>query len=76
MFRDYDFGFDEVVFFLLSLAFVSLFVWMGYEIYRNGFPISTVHTSWTTKKCVRVLPFQSSFSCENLPPKYHHVWVE
>lgn len=36
-----------------------------------------VHFSYATDECVRVINYaDSQFSCENLPTKFNHVWVQ
>lgn len=34
--------------------------------------------SYSTNECVKVLNYAEgdNYSCENLPRKFHHVWVE
>ena len=34
--------------------------------------------SYSTGECVKVLNYEEgdNYSCENLPSKYHHVWVK
>jgi hypothetical protein len=44
--------------------------------------IPDVHESYTTRECVRVVNHDSiffgtsSYSCELLPSKFNHVWVQ
>lgn len=37
-----------------------------------------VHFSYSTDECVKVLNYVEgdNYSCENLPSKFNHVWVE
>jgi len=34
--------------------------------------------SYETQECVKVLNYEKedNYSCENMPPRYYHVWVE
>jgi len=34
--------------------------------------------SYETQECVKVLNYEEddNYSCENLPPRYYHVWVK
>lgn len=38
--------------------------------------LPTVYESHSQKTCVRVEDPSGQYSCENLPPKYNHVWVK
>ncbi len=44
--------------------------------------IPDVHMSYASNNCVEVLNYPSTmfgttnFSCENMPTKYNHVWVQ
>ena len=36
-----------------------------------------VHVSYATNECVKVVNYTDEiFSCENLPSKFNHVWVQ
>ena len=36
-----------------------------------------VHFSYSTDSCVEVINYaDTNYSCENMPSKFHHVWVE
>jgi hypothetical protein len=36
-----------------------------------------VHVSYATNECVKVVNYtDEQFSCENLPSKFNHVWVQ
>lgn len=49
----------------LSLAMV----WAGTN-------TAQVHTSWSTKECVKVIKSDGSEgSCDNLPERYENIWV-
>ena len=40
--------------------------------------IPDVHFSYSTDECVKVINYTDgdNYSCENLPSKFNHVWVE
>ena len=39
--------------------------------------IPDVHFSYSTDKCVEVINYtDETYSCENLPAKFNHVWVQ
>lgn len=44
----------------------------------NAVALPDVWYSYSTNECVKVLNYAEgdNYSCENLPPKYHHVWVK
>ena len=43
----------------------------------NPFTIPDVHFSYSTDECVKVINYTDEiFSCENLPTKFNHVWVQ
>jgi len=43
----------------------------------STFELPEVHFSYTTDQCIKVLNFNDDqFSCENMPDKFHHVWVK
>lgn len=37
-----------------------------------------VHFSYATDTCVKVINYvaEDNYDCQNLPPRYHHVWVQ
>lgn len=37
-----------------------------------------VHFSYATNQCVEVVNYSSNdnYTCDNLPPKFYHVWVK
>lgn len=43
-----------------------------------GLTIPEVQMSYSTGECVKVINYDedTKYSCENLPSKYHHVWVQ
>lgn len=43
----------------------------------KAFALPDVWFSYSTNECVKVINYtDETFSCENLPTKFHHVWVE
>lgn len=45
---------------------------------NSALMLPDVYTSYSTNECVKVVNYDisNSFSCDNLPTKYHHVWVK
>lgn len=45
---------------------------------NNALALPDVWFSYSTNECVKVLNYAEgdNYSCENLPRKFHHVWVE
>ena len=42
-----------------------------------SFSLPDVHMSYETGACVEVINYaDTNFSCENMPAKFHHVWVK
>lgn len=36
-----------------------------------------VHVSYSTDECVKVVNYtDTNYSCENMPKRFNHVWVE
>ena len=63
---------------LFGAAFgLGLFAFADYS-----FSIPDVHMSYASNNCVEVLNYPSTlfgttnYSCENLPTKFNHVWVQ
>ena len=57
---------------LLIIAVIYFLMW-GIE---GVLDMPEVHFSNSTGECVRVLTKDGPGDCNNLPKKYHHVWVE
>lgn len=63
--------------FLAPIGFVLFLVWGLFTALDGFLSMPEVHESWTTKECVRVINADGSEgSCDNLPAKYKHVWVQ
>lgn len=44
---------------------------------NTALAIPDVHVSYSTKECVKVINYTDEiFSCENLPTKFNHIWVD
>jgi len=62
---------------LAVVIFVALFLALDYSTSR-----ADVYVSYTTKECVGVTTYHGVFfdslgaSCENIPSRYTHIWVE
>lgn len=50
-----------------------LLVLLGVRYYLD---LPTVYESYSTQECVKVETPDGPGSCERLPKKYHHVWVQ
>lgn len=62
----------------LQIAFVAvLLVFLGY-IVTEGLSIPDVKVSYSTDKCVEVINYVEgdNYSCDNMPTKFNHVWVQ
>lgn len=44
-------------------------------LFWDGLGIPSVHWSWSTRECVKVVPAKAG-SCDNLPEKYDLIWVK
>ena len=43
----------------------------------NATSIPDVHVSHSTGQCVKVINYEETdYTCDNLPSKYNHVWVQ
>lgn len=63
--------------FLTPIAIGLFLVWGLFTALDGLLSQPEVHESWTTKQCVRVINGDGSEgSCDNLPDKYKHVWVQ
>ena len=41
------------------------------------FSLPDVHMSYETGACVEVVNYaDTNWSCENMPEKFHHIWVK
>ena len=62
---------------LTVVCALGLFVGADY-----AFSIPDVHVSYETDQCVSVINYDTAlfsggdYSCENMPSKYNHVWVQ
>ena len=45
---------------------------------NSALSIPDVMVSYSTDKCVKVINYveDDKYSCENLPTKFNHIWVE
>lgn len=59
-------------------AALALFLgWVLFTVIGGFLDMPEVRKSWVTHKCVEVLNADgSSGSCDDLPARYHNVWVE
>ena len=35
-----------------------------------------VYFSYSTNECVKVINYGKDYTCENLPEKFNHIWVQ
>lgn len=58
------------------LAVGALGVGLVYSM-NSALSLPDVHVSYTTNECVKVVNYASTtYSCENLPTKFYHVWTK
>ena len=66
---------------MFRIIFYSAVFGLGAAMIVNSFlnmlEMPDVHFSYSSGECVRVLNYTDEvFTCENLPERFHHVWVE
>ena len=61
----------------LTIAMVSI-VFGGFVVALDrAASLPDVHFSYSTQECVKVLNYtDEQFTCDNLPKRFYHVWVE
>lgn len=61
-----------------TLIFIALVFVATFFMLDKMFSIPDVHFSYSTDECVKVLNYAEgdNYSCENLPSKFNHVWVQ
>lgn len=60
----------------IVLASVAL-VYGTFYLIDTAASMPDVHFSYATNECVKVINYTDEiFSCESLPTKFHHVWVQ
>jgi len=59
------------------LAIVATVVVL-FSLLDEAFSIPDVQFSYSTNECVKVLNYVEgeNYSCENMPTKFNHVWVQ
>ncbi len=57
------------------LIVVSLFVFIAYAM-AFATTLPDVYYSYSTDECVKVVNYGTEYTCDNLPNKFIHVWVE
>jgi len=60
-----------------SVVFLSLSAGVLYA-FNYAITLPDVKFSYSSDQCVEVINYNSedNFSCENLPTKFNHIWVE
>lgn len=68
---------------IISSLIVGVVVGLGVSVTLDyAFGIPDVKFSYSTNECVEVQNYPTTFfgtsqySCENMPKKYHHIWVK
>lgn len=61
----------------LTIAMVSI-VFGGFVVALDrAAALPDVHFSYSTQDCVKVVNYtDDQFTCDNLPKRFYHVWVE
>ena len=62
---------------VFTIAFAgTMLAGLGYAII-SALSVPDVHVSYATNECVKVVNYTDEiFSCDNLPSKFNHVWVQ
>ena len=62
---------------ITSIAIGLVLGWLGMSLILDAMSIPDVHYSYSTSECVKVLNYAEGdkYSCENLPTKFNHVWI-
>ena len=57
---------------------ISATVVLFYAFLDKAFSIPDVQFSYSSNECVKVLNYVDgeNYSCENMPTKFNHVWVQ
>lgn len=63
---------------LINITIMFCFLVAFYHLIDWYFGLPIVKESYTTGYCVEVINFreEDKYSCENMPVKFHHIWVE
>ena len=62
---------------IFTIAFAgTMLAGLGYAM-NSALSAPDVHVSYATGECVKVVNYTDEiFSCDNLPTKFNHVWVQ
>jgi hypothetical protein len=62
---------------IMSVMIGSLIFVLSYAVLSSA-ELPDVWFSYSTGDCVKVLNYAEgdTYSCENMPPRYYHVWTE
>jgi hypothetical protein len=62
------------------MTVIGAFAIVGALIHVAEFAVTLpdVHVSYSTDECVKVINYAEgdNYSCENMPSKFNHVWVQ
>lgn len=63
-----------------AMKFVGALAIVGAIIHLADYAVTLpdVHVSYSTDECVKVINYADgdNYSCENMPTKFNHVWVQ
>ena len=62
---------------VVGIAFVALAVFVLFKAVDTAASHPNVYFSYSTQECVKVVNYTDEvFSCDNLPKRFYHVWVQ
>jgi len=62
---------------LIAAGFLLFPIVAAGKVLIDYLDMPTVYESWSSRECVRVEAADGSpMSCDDIPSKFHHVWVE
>lgn len=60
-----------------AVLFGALFVFVTFKVIDTAASHPDVHFSYSTQECVKVVNYTDElFTCDNLPKRFYHVWVQ
>ena len=68
-----NYDYKQIIFVLACFAFIGAAM-----LYAVSIAVThpDVYFSYSTQECVKVVNYGTNYTCENLPSRYYHVWVE
>ena len=63
---------------LKSIVIAVMILGGGIVLLDYAMSIPDVHFSYSSNECVKVINYAEgdNYSCENMPSKFNHVWVQ